>query len=129
MMIVALCAGFASCSNDDDDFDAANLVGTWQATHSEGWEKDAEYPQDDREWNGSLTEEDVYTMTFKADGTGIDGQGDAMTWKLDGDVLTINDRDDTVKVLKLTKNELVIEDIDKDDRWDWYSKDTFKKVK
>lgn len=130
MMIVALSAGFASCSNDDD-FDSANLVGTWQSTWSEGWAKDPKNPTDDGEWNEATTGEDVNTMTFNADGTGIDGDGDTFIWKLDGDVITTvyGKNSSNGKVLKLTKTELVVESTYKEGTFETYSKDTFKKVK
>lgn len=131
MMIVALSAGFASCSNDDDEMTSETLVGTWETTWEEGWSKNTEDPTDLEEWNDACSEEDKYQMTFKADGTGIDGVSDSFTWKLDGNVLTITNGEDTesAKVLKLTESEIVIEVTYKDGKWESYEKTTYKRVK
>lgn len=131
LMFVALSAGFASCSDDDDDFESADLVGTWEATHSDGWSKDPENPVDDGEWSGPVDEDEKDRVTFKADGTGIDGEGDTFKWQLDGNKLTTiySDYSDSGKILKLTGNELVVESYFKEDTWEVYSKDTYKRVK
>lgn len=130
LMFVALSAGFASCS-DDDDFESADLVGTWETTYSEGWSKDPENPVDDGEWSGPVEEDEKYQITFKADGTGIGGDGDTFKWQLDGNKLTIiySNDSESGKILKLTGNELVVESHFKEDTWEVYSKDTYKRVK
>lgn len=130
LMLVALSAGFASCS-DDEDFEAADLVGTWEATHSDGWSKDPENPVDDGEWSGPVEEDEKDQITFKADGTGIGDDGDTFKWQLDGNKLTTiySDYRDSGKILKLTGNELVVESYFKKDTWEVYSKDTYKRVK
>lgn len=133
-MFVALSAGFASCSNDDDEatFDAANLVGTWEATHTEGKYTDTEYPSDNEEWNEAVVEEDKYQMVFNADGTGTD-DGDAFTWQLDGREITLTgveagDEPERYTV-SLTDNELVVEFSYKDGSESGYEKVTYTRVK
>ena len=36
MLLVMLCMGLSSCSDDDDDVDPSSLIGTWQLNHSKG---------------------------------------------------------------------------------------------
>ncbi len=38
MLLVMLCMGLSSCSDDDDDVDPSSLIGTWQLNHSKGYE-------------------------------------------------------------------------------------------
>lgn len=131
LMFIALSAGFTSCS-DDDDVTEANLVGMWEATYSEGFYKDSEHPKEKDEWNGPLSGQDKYQVTFNTDGTGIDGDGDSFTWTLKGDVLTtVYDDEDAMigKILKLTDKELITESSEKGDTWEIYNKDTLKRIK
>lgn len=142
MMIVALSAGFASCSDDDEtDFDAANLVGTWEATYSEGWEKDTDYPEDDATWNGTWDKiednsEMSSRMQFNADGTGADiyehDDDDNFTWNLKGTQLSrtyLEYGTMAVKVLELTETKAVVEFSYKEKEFDHYEKTTYTKVK
>lgn len=145
-MFVALSAGFASCSDDDDDdFDALNLVGVWQATYSEGWDKDLLEPQYDKTWGNGKWEEEKECievpdkMQFNADGTGVDiseyDEDDAITWNLKGDQLFItypkygDEGVMAVKVLELTATKAVVEFSYKDKEFDHYEKTTYTKVK
>lgn len=131
LMFVALSAGFASCS-DDDDFEAADLVGTWESTWSEGWYKDTEYPDDNEEWNEATTGKDVMVVMFNADGKGVDAAGDTFSWSLDGDKLTLvysgkYAYTSVGKVLKLTDKELVVETSETEGSESSYEKTTFKR--
>ena len=38
MLLVMLCMGLSSCSDDDDDVDPSSLIGTWQLNHSKGYD-------------------------------------------------------------------------------------------
>lgn len=133
-MFVALSVGFASCGDDDENGEVseASLVGTWESTYSEGWFKDSEYPEDEEKWNGPTTGDEISRVTFKANGTGDDGEGDSFTWTLKGNVLTTTYDDGEMasgKVLKLTDKELVTEHTIKEGAITGYSKDTFKRIK
>lgn len=133
LMFVALSAGFASCS-DDDDFDEADLIGTWESTWSEGFYKDTDYPEDNEEWNGAVTGDDIVIVTFNADGKGVDEEGHSFSWSLEGDQLTIvysngYGSSDTGKVLKLTNKKLVVESSEKYGSESSYVKVTYKKIK
>lgn len=121
MMIVALSAGFASCSNDDDEknFDSANLVGTWQATHTEGWEQEVGAAKET--WNNAWADKGAHMIlpsgfTLKNDGTGIEEwaleRPISITWKLDGKTLILTDEYDfsNVNVVELTEKTLVLEE-------------------
>ena len=42
----------SSCSDDDENVGSKNdLIGTWQCIHSEGYEKDNKYPEDNDKWD------------------------------------------------------------------------------
>ena len=36
ILVMTAAFSLASCSNDDEDFDANNLVGTWQKVYDKG---------------------------------------------------------------------------------------------
>lgn len=120
-----------SCGDDDEVGDSNALVGTWQCTWIEGYEKYANNPEYDEEWN----EADDFTTTFNADGTTI-ADGDAGKWKLEGNILTMTFPDDggseddiqIYTVLKLTDSELVLEMLEKGENYEYYDKSTFKKI-
>lgn len=133
-MFVALSVGFASCGDDDENSDVTEtgLVGTWETTYSEGWIKDSAYPEENYEWNEPVTGDEISRVTFKADGTAVDDEGDSFTWTLKGNVLTTTDGDGETasgKVLKLTDKELVTEFTIKEGTSTGYSKDTYKRIK
>lgn len=129
VLFAILSVGFISCGDDDDEIGGKDtLVGTWQCTWSEGYEKDLLNSNNDDEWNGA----EDFTATFKADGTAVI-DGDGCKWKLEGNKLSIVDDDardewDVFTVLKLTDSELIIESYEKDDRYEYYDKSTFKKI-
>lgn len=120
LMLVALSAGFASCS-DDEDFEAADLVGTWEATHTEGWYKDSQYPDKDETWNGSGKDELGESflpskLQFNADRTGVDiyvyDDDENFEWAIKGSDLAITYSDARtviVKIVDLTENKAVVE--------------------
>lgn len=121
-MFVALSAGFASCS-DDDDVDSDALIGTWQATHTEGWYKDTDYPEDDETWNGSWADHEFDSMLPSVITFGKDGKGTykfevkeyPCTWSLNGDKLSFTETGEdgtnttTVKVVSYSATQIVVE--------------------
>ena len=129
VLFAILSVGFISCGDDDDEIGGEDtLVGTWQCTWSEGYEKDLQNSANDDEWNGA----EDFTVTFKADGTAVI-DGDGCKWKLEGNQLSIVDDDardewEVSTVLKLTDSELIIESYEKGDRYEYYDKSTFKKI-
>lgn len=140
LMFVALSAGFASCS-DDDDFEATALIGTWEATHTEGWYKDSQYPDKDETWDGtgkydmenSLLPSNV---EFNADGTGIDiykyDEDESFKWSLKGNNLVVSYSVNLTlkaKIVNLTENALVVEYSYEGGYERHYEKTTYRKVK
>ena len=106
------------------------LVGKWQCTWSEGYEKYANNPEYNDEWN----EEGDFTVTFNEDGTVV-ADGDTGKWKLEGDKLTIiyaydddSEDNEVYTVLKLTDSELILESSEKDSDYEYYDKSTFQKI-
>lgn len=64
LMFVALSAGFASCSDDDEKVEPT-LVGIWEPTYTEGWEKDTDRPQNNNDWKGTWAEQHKNSSAFK----------------------------------------------------------------
>lgn len=128
MLFAIMSVSLISCGDDDDEIGGRDtLVGKWQCTWSEGYEKYAEHYD---EWN----EEDDFVITFNEDGTVI-SDGETGKWKLEGDKLTITyiyddefEESEICTVLKLTDSELVLESSEKDSDYEYYEKSTFKKI-
>lgn len=131
-MFVALSVGFASCGDDEDEGDISEtgLVGTWETTYMEGWYKDSDYPEDNEEFDGPVTGNQVDQITFKADGSG-DDEGESFTWTLKGSTLTQHYRDysQTVKVLRMKDKELIVESSLNEGSESGYAKITYKRIK
>lgn len=117
----AVCAGFAGCSDNDDDGVAASvesLVGRWSCYQEEYWE-DGEFEVYDEYGEG----EDLCIMEFNADGTGghfdgrymseLDDEGRwrRFTYKLkEGSQLItrFNGNVDEIRVVEISSSELVL---------------------
>lgn len=141
LMFVALSAGFVSCSNDDDDVNADALLGTWQATHTEGWYENAKYPDENSKWNGSWAEfeedsELPSLITFSKDGKGTlkyNTEATPFTWGIDGKALsfTITDGNDSetiqVTIVSQTDTQVVVEFSFKEGNHSQYEKTTYTK--
>ena len=146
LLMMALCVGFASCGEDNDNNPnnnggddgngvdngggtvTASIVGTWQSTWRKGYEI---VDGVRREWDESDTEEHA---VFYSDGTGEWGDGgyEDFTWRLSGNKLTMyyiyDDEADicTVKTLTATKMVLVINESDEEGVY--HDEVTFKRV-
>ncbi|WP_294620017.1 lipocalin family protein [uncultured Bacteroides sp.] len=132
-MVMALCVGFTSCSDDDDEGIAGDaktlIIGTWQSTWNKGYEI---YDGEKEEWDEAYTDE-VYT--FKKDGTGTykdeyDNSTDPFTWSVSGNKLklTYDDNDsDEVVIKTLNENTAVLVVQYKDKDTEYYDEMTFKK--
>ena len=103
MLFAIMSVSLISCGDDDEIGGRDTLVGKWQCTWSEGYEKYANNPEYNDEWN----EEGDFTVTFNEDGTVV----------ADGDT-----------VLKLTDSELILESSEKDSDYEYYDKSTFQKI-
>ena len=132
-LMMALCVGFTSCSDDDDEKGGqitASIVGTWQSTWESGYEiEDGEKD----EWSEEYTEE---ILTFNADGTATnpslsDGYSDNFTWKISGNQLILCSGEDVEVYNSKTLNSttLVIYEYYKEKGYEFYVEDTYKRIK
>ena len=124
----------SSCSDDDENVGSKNdLIGTWQCIHSEGYEKDNKYPEDNDKWDEDY--KNGYVITFNDDKT-FNHEGEEGTWSLSGNKLTMNykgyyegeDWTEVWKILELNTNTFVFELHEKDSEGDFYTKETLKKI-
>ena len=130
MLFAIMSVSLISCGDDDEIVGRDTLVCKWQCTWSEGYEKYANNPEYNDEWN----EEGDFTVTFNEDGTVV-ADGDTGKWKLEGDKLTIiyaydddSEDNEVYTVLKLTDSELILESSEKDSDYEYYDKSTFQKI-
>ena len=141
--VEAQSVNFAACSDDDDEGEGKSLseklVGHWVLTYEEGYEKDVEFPEDDRAWSHEPKDECEYfgNFTFRADGTyseyDLDGTNNPQgieKWEVNGDVITlIEDEFEQydLKVLEISSSKLVLEHYFKDETLEVKAKMTYKK--
>lgn len=131
LLVSACMIGFTSCSDDDDESDGG-IVGTWQSVNVDTWE----------EINGERTEDGTYsgpytlsTIVFTAEGKiSVTEEGEpteTATYKFTGDKLMIKFDDETaeVKVLALSNDELILEYLESDEVYKYYTKVKFRRVK
>ena len=135
--LMGACA-MISCSSDDDA-DADDLVGTWLATHSKGWEKENGRTVDS--WNEDVTDENV-VMELNSNGTvnvwedgyletsakwSVSGGQIKMTYSEDGEVY--NEKAN----YKLNGNKLTIsfkeKYSDEGDTYEYYNETTYTRMK
>lgn len=138
LMVVALCVGFASCSEDDEtkgngEIKGSNLVGTWECTWNKGYLREQDFEEDNEEWDEPYTD---MVVTFKSDGTAItidEGDVDSFRWTLSGNKLTMiyddeyddsSENTDVFTIKTLTKDKLVI--FVKEGNW-YYDEYTYKR--
>ena len=124
-LTIVLCAGFASCSSNDDDA-PSELIGTWYMTHSEGYERDDTV---DETWNETYTGNDGGVFIFYNDGK-FKHDDTECTWKYKDGIITINYPNETatIRVLKISSSELILERSEKEEDYEYYDKMTFKKA-
>ena len=129
----------SSCSKDEDGkIDSNSIVGTWKAVSEEGY---SICDGEKEEWNNPYDEDEYFTVTFNANGTGstVDIYGDEtnkddFTWRLSGNNLGIKfegETEEVGKVEKLTSTQLVVvyEWVSSDGKEKEYNKTTFTRVK
>jgi len=133
LFCAATLAGFAGCSDDDDDkADLSQLIGKWECYK----DYDGEYDI----WNYEYGEgSDIYRYEFRTDGTGArrtDDRNDVwipFAYALSGNVLAIVDQryEDTeqIRIEKLTSSELILAyDYEGDDGRSCTDKEYFKRI-
>ena len=151
MLFAIMSVSLISCGDDDEIGGRDTLVGKWQCTWSEGYEKYANNPEYNDEWN----EEGDFTVTFNEESSGFSIKCSSYSisvyrhritttsfpWKrcfvtkLEGDKLTIiyaydddSEDNEVYTVLKLTDSELILESSEKDSDYEYYDKSTFQKI-
>lgn len=144
-LMMALCVGFTSCSDDDDEKGGqitGSIVGTWQTTWSKGYGYDKIYNESDK-WDEAYTE-DIFV--FNSNGTGClydeedyyedeEDYHEDFTWTLSGRTLTIvygdEDEDDIEKyyVNTLSGSTLVIIYHEKDENEEEYDEISLRRIK
>ena len=125
LCIFLLSTGWASCSDDEEEQDAARLVGSWETIRYEGYEQSV--TGDYYEWDDEVTDGDI--IVFRADGTGTSND-DVLSWQLDGDRLTIvsNGETNVFTVLELEASRFVMEYYDNNGESVWYQKVTCRRI-
>jgi len=149
LMAVLMSVGLAACSSDDDDIsDISNIYGTWEKTHSEGWDKVNGEIED--KWNSDLSNQDEFDQylerfVFSENGKLSIYYKEGSKWYSDGtynytisgNKLYIEDYDSdderSVMTIKtLSESVLVLEgsssETEDGEKYESYMKETFKKV-
>jgi len=148
LMAVLVSMGFAACSDDDDNIgNVSDIYGTWETTHSEGWEKVDGKIDDEWDWDASKSSNTDYLdrFVFTEDGEVTMYYWSGSRWYSDGtydytisgNKLRIEDYDgdeeDLVITIKsLSESVLVLEgsysETEDGEKYEGYEKITFKKV-
>ncbi len=121
---------FLSCSDDDNNYSASDLVGTWRVTNEQGYEKVNGVIQD--QWDENYSENNGHRITFNENGllSGWDEEGDR--WALSGDKIVITYAYDGAteewKIVTLTSTTLITEFAENIGNDSEYNKVTFVKV-
>lgn len=155
MAIAALCLGFYSCSDDNDNSNAnpSEVVGTWQRTHLIYKSTNSNHPEwnetEDRDETGAeapfrrtIDKDGTFNEGFWENGGYRPGEGDYTGyWKLEGKVLSFSETKEFVKgeydyynIIELTENLMVLEVTETEENEDhststYYNKETFKRIK
>lgn len=129
LFVLVAGTGFTSCSDDDENVDSSALIGKWNTKWTEGYMVDAEYPEDNEEWNEAYVGSYII---FNENGTGTNFEAEPFNWKLDGNKLSITFGDEPFSnpatIVKLTSTELVIEFHEKYGTYEYYEKITCEKA-
>ena len=116
LLVIALCAGFTSCSDDDEEENSveislANLQGTWDMIKCYGWEYDDNNQKEN--WTEDVSGE--YIFFEDTDGNGGYSDGSHTYYfasSINGNKLILRDSGwlagKSITITKLTKTELHI---------------------
>lgn len=122
--LLALSAGFVSCSDDEEGFDTSLLIGRWELVSYEGY-----YYTPDGE--RIPYEEPVYGeyAEFFEDGT-VYFDGDNGTWNASGNRLIVNgtEASGAFTVASLTSTELILEVSGRDEYGEYFDRTIFHRV-
>lgn len=122
--LLALSAGFVSCSDDDEGFDTSLLIGRWELVRYEGYyyTPDGERTDYDEPVYGEYAE-------FFEDGT-VYFDGDNGTWNASGNRLIVNgtEASGAFTVASLTSTELILEVSGRDEYGEYFDRTIFHRV-
>lgn len=122
--LLALSAGFVSCSDDEEGFDTSLLIGRWELVSNEGYyyTPDGEYVDYEYPGYGEYAE-------FFEDGT-VYFDGDNGTWSASGNRLIVNgtEASGAFTVASLTSTELILEVSGLDEYGEYFDRTIFHRV-
>ena len=122
--LLALSAGFVSCSDDEEGFDTSLLIGRWELVRYEGYYymPDGERTDYDEPVYGEYAE-------FFEDGT-VYFDGDNGTWNASGNRLIVNgsEASGAFTVASLTSTELILEVSGRDEYGEYFDRTIFHRV-
>lgn len=122
--LLALSAGFVSCSDDEEGFDTSLLIGRWELVSYEGY-----YYTPDGE--RIPYEEPVYGeyAEFFEDGT-VYFDGENGTWNASGNRLIVNgsEASGAFTVASLTSTELILEVSGRDEYGEYFDRTIFHRM-
>lgn len=122
--LLALSAGFVSCSDDEEGFDTSLLIGRWELVSNEGYyyTPDGEYVDYEYPGYGEYAE-------FFEDGT-VYFDGDNGTWNASGNRLIVNgtEASGAFTVASLTSTELILEVSGRDEYGEYFDRTIFHRV-
>ncbi|MBQ9076826.1 MAG: hypothetical protein IJY31_03175 [Muribaculaceae bacterium] len=106
LMMLSLCAGFVSCSDDDEEDNAGGinqslLIGSWlRMDGNQKWvfEADGKF---EWWWNNE------YSGEWE-----LDCDDDRSTWHMEGDVIVLYGDDEYYQIQELTQEKLVVKDVE-----------------
>lgn len=116
LLVIALCAGFTSCSDDDEEENSveislANLQGTWDMIKCYGWEYDDNNQKEN--WTEDVSGEYIFFEDTDGNGGYSDGSHTYyFACSINGNKLILRDSGwlagKSITITKLTKTELHI---------------------
>lgn len=122
--LLALSAGFVSCSDDDEGFDTSLLIGRWELVRTEGffYTPDGERTDYDEPVYGEYAE-------FQEDGTAY-FDGETGSWSASGNRLIVNgtEASGAFTVASLTSTELILEVSGRDEYGEYFDRTIFHRV-
>lgn len=138
---------FSACSDDDDNINPNQIIGTWQITLDEGWAIYSDGSRDD--WSDTYPDASdgnyYWTYTFKEDGICVqenhadyhnpgDDYTDEYNYSISGNTLTMKGKTDseltfTGTIKELTSNKLVLFSNGEDADEKFEQTETYIKVK
>ena len=122
--LLALSAGFVSCSDDEEGFDTSLLIGRWELVRYEGYYymPDGERTDYDEPVYGEYAE-------FFEDGT-VYFDGDNGSWSASGNRLIVNgtEASGAFTVASLTSTELILEVSGRDEYGEYFDRTIFHRV-